>query len=161
MSQVCLICTNSQRLEIDRRIVHGDSIASIARDFEVSYDSLFSHSKKHISRQLVKAVEQKVMIEGNELMEIIQRIIERAESIFKRNFEKGNDATALKAIDSQRNTIQLLANISAQLHAAKMAELELQKEKNGLTREQEEESFKEQICVLSMEELIVDGKIGK
>jgi hypothetical protein len=155
MTNVCAICSHKRRLEIDREIVQGKNLSKIARDYDVSYDSVFNHSKVHISRQLAKALEQKMQIEGNNLMETIQSILDRAEDIFQRNYDAGKDLTALKAIDSIRNTIQLLNNISAQLHAAKMAELQLEKENLGDNKQKESEQYMKLIKILSFDELLV------
>jgi hypothetical protein len=155
MSQSCIICNHPKRLEIDRKIVEGTNLKKIARDYEVPYHSLYPHAQKHVSRQLAKAVETRLMIEGNELLETITKIIQRAENIFDRNYKKGFDVTALKALDSQRNTIQLLSNISAQLHQAKMAELALMKEKGGQTELQAREEYQEKLVVFNSEELLV------
>lgn len=48
MSRSCSICTHSERLEIDRLLLRGDSIAGIARNFAVSEDSLARHRDKHL-----------------------------------------------------------------------------------------------------------------
>jgi transposase-like protein len=133
----------------------GGGLAKVARDFGVEYHSLYQHSQNHISRQLASVMEKKGLIESNELLETITKIITRAEDIFKRNYEAKKDELALKALDSQRATIQLLSNISAQLHAAKIAELQLLKEKRGVTDEQLKLTYQKNLSILSMEELIV------
>jgi hypothetical protein len=142
-------------LEIDRKIVEGTNLKKITRLFDVQYHSLYLHAQKHVSRQLAKAVETRLMIEGNELLEIITKIIQRAEDIFDRNYKKGADVTALKALDSQRNTIQLLSNISAQLHQAKMAELALTKDRRGESEAQIKQEYQEKLVIFSSEELLV------
>jgi len=159
MSNVCSICTDRNRLAIDREIVKGGSLAKIAKEFQVPYHSLYAHAQDHISRQLSKVFAKQELIVGNELLETINKIISRAEKIFQRNFDAKKDVTALKALDSQRNTIQLLSNISAQLHAAKIAELQLQKDKSGQLEEEKQIKFQEDIKILAFEELKVYQRI--
>lgn len=155
MSNACLICQSANRLAIDREVVEGINLSKIAKKFNVSYHSLYAHSQKHITRQLLAVADKKLMIEGNELLETITKIITRAERIFKRNYIAKKDLLALKALDSQRNTIQLLSNISAQLHAAKIAELQLSKDNGEDVKAQQEAIYQEKIVILSIEELKV------
>jgi hypothetical protein len=151
----CSICIHPKRLEIDRELVKGRPVAALARSFAVSSDSLYRHAQNHVSRQLAQAYEKQQLVEGSELLDTINRIIARAEDIFNRSYEAKHDVTALKALDSQRNTIDLLAKISYQLHQAKLAELQLLKEKSGDTFEQAEQEYRRNISVLSDEELPV------
>jgi hypothetical protein len=152
MSNSCSICNHPNRLKIDRQIVEGKNLAKIAKEFNVPYHSIYQHSQKHITRQLATVMEKKGFLEGDELLHMIETIIERADEIFERN--KGTkDFIALKALDSIKGTIQLLSNISSQLHAAKMAELQLEKDNNGETEQQLKEQQQAALCILSNEEL--------
>lgn len=160
MPNICQICQHKDRLEIDREIVQGTSLATIAKKYEVEYYSLYPHSKNHISRQLAQVAEKKLLIENEGLLDLIKSIITRAEDIFSRNYEKKNDNLALKALDSQRNTIQLLSNISAQLHAAKIAEIQLQKDLAGTGKEDIQRKFAENIQILNTEELLVFQRLN-
>lgn len=155
MSNVCTICNHARRIEIDRQIVEGKNLSQIAKTFDVPYHSIYQHSQKHISRQLATVMEKKLTIEGNELMEVITKIIHRAERIFRRNEKAGKDLLALKALDSQRNTIMLLSNISAQLHSAKMAELQLAKDNGEDRQAQLQKQFEINLAILSTDELLV------
>lgn len=160
MSQSCIICTNAKRLEIDRKIVSGSNLAKIAEEFEVPYHSIYAHSQTHIHRQLVKVFEQRDVIESNNLLNIIDGILKKCDDIFERNYKKGFDVTALKALDSQRGTIQLLSNISAQVHAAKIAEQQLLKDQSG-NKEEEKEKFAKDIQIFNKEELEVFNRLIK
>ena len=151
----CNICTHPQRLEIDKKVIEGCNLSQLAILFGVPYASLYNHAQSHVPRSLARAMEKKLMIEGSKLMEIIENIIQRTEDIFIRNYDKGKDVTALKALDSERNTIQLLSNISAQIHAAKMAELELAKSNSGEDEEQRKLKQAEDLKALTWDELIV------
>lgn len=155
MSNACRCCNLPKRLELDRQIVEGKNLAKIARQFDVSYQSIYQHSQKHITRQLAKVVEQKGFMEGDELLETIQSIITRADDIFTRNYEKEKDITALKALAEIRSTIQLLSNIASQLHASKIAELQLAKDSGEDKQAQEEQKYFESLSIYSTEELKV------
>jgi hypothetical protein len=153
MSNQCITCLHARRLDIDRQIVGGGSLARIAETFGVEYHSLRHHAKHHISRQLATVMAKKEITVGEELLETINKIITRAELIFTRNYKDKKDFLALKALDSQRNTIQLLSNISSQLHAAKMAELELERKTSGADEITKKLQYRKMLQVLSDREL--------
>jgi len=48
MARTCTICSHPERLEIDKQLLRGDSIAGISRNFAVSEDSLSRHRDKHL-----------------------------------------------------------------------------------------------------------------
>lgn len=129
MQERCHVCQSSHRLQIDRALVQGRSKASISREFGISEQSLTNHEKKHLSHQLATAWEKKEMDENFSLLGRIDKILVRAEKIYKRNYEQGKDGTALKALSEQRSTIELLARISAYLHQTKLLELEMERER--------------------------------
>jgi hypothetical protein len=158
MSHACHICNHARRLEIDRLIVEGKNLAKLSKEFDVPYHSIYQHSQKHITRQLATVMGNKQLAIGEELLQTINEIITTAKVILKRNFEKkdkDHDLVALKAVDSVRNTIQLLSNISSQLHSARMAELQLEKDQSGETEQQLKEQQQAALRILSNEELPV------
>ena len=159
MAMICKICSHPRRLDIDRAIVQGGAIAKIAKEFGVSYSSLYSHSKEHISRQMTQHVDKIQLEESHQLLAKIDGIITKAETIFKRNFDKGADGLALKALAEKRSTIQLLASISYALHQAKLQELEIRKMESGDQVIEEKEEFRERLQVLTTPELRMFQKI--
>jgi hypothetical protein len=146
MTNVCSICTHKSRLEIDRLIVAGKSYESISRQFRVSSAAVSNHSREHLSRQLVQAYEQKEIDESMNLLGRIDKILFHAEAIFERNYQAKHDVTALKALDSQRSTIDLLARISMFLHQARAAELAAAQGDQEAQKKAELEEFAQLIC---------------
>lgn len=150
MSNKSLILCHPDRLAMERAYLQGQSIAKIARDYGVSDDSLRNHLQNHMSRQLVKAYEKKELDGSMNLLAEIDDIIAHTKEIFKRNFDKGADVTALKALDSQRSTLELLCKISAYLHQTKL--LELAENENSFQKEQVAD-FSDRLKVLTTPEL--------
>jgi hypothetical protein len=151
MGTRCQICLSPKRLEIDRQLVQGRSLASVARFFGVSYNSLYIHSHHHISRQLATSYEMVAMRSDIDLLGTIDDVLKKTQTIFDRNYQKGNDLTALKALDGVRSTIGLLAQISQQLHASKMAEEDRLRDEQE-QKAKKEETFKDRLSVLTFEE---------
>jgi len=147
MGKKCQVCLHSNRLNIDREIINGKSLAEISRKYNVSYDSLWLHSKNHLNYQLVTAVKKKMENNSLNLMDEVEEIIRKAKIIFDRNFEKNTrsgDETALRALNEHRQTLNLLSEaISTYYHIKaleydqelKKAEFEASEElKKGLKR---------------------------
>lgn len=154
MPQVCHCCTNSQRLLIDRQLVEGVSIAQVSRSFGIPYNSVFNH-KSHISRQLTQVLARQETIHNFNLLEKIDQIILRAEDLFQRNYDKGRDGLALKALAESRNTVELLAKISFQLEQTRQAELELARIQSGEVTIELQDDFQSKLSVLNSAELQV------
>lgn len=153
MGGFCTICNHKKRLEIDRQIVQGISLSILARKYDVSRDSLHWHKKNHLSGQIAVAY-QKIEVQNSiDLLSKIDEILSNAKDIFQRNYDKGRDALALKALTEQRNTLQLLAQISYALHQAKQAELEQARIDSGETAKEAEEDFQESLKILNNNEL--------
>ena len=150
MAMACTICNHDKRIEIDRMIVQGISLAKIAKKYDVPYQSLYNHSQNHLTRQLVTAMAKKELTESMDLLARIEDILSKAKNIFDRNYEKGKDSLALKALSEQRSTIELLAKIAAFLHESRAMELQA----NNRDEEKEQE-YKKQLVCLSSDELVI------
>lgn len=149
----CTVCTHPKRLEIDRRIVSGANLANLAKEFGLPYSSTYNHAQIHVSRQLTQVMEKRATAEQFDLLERIDGTIIRAEKIFLRNFEKGRDLVALKALSEQRATFELLAKISYALHQAKQAEIELARLNSGEISQEDKQAFQKKLKVLTIPEL--------
>lgn len=146
MSGVCTICNHNSRIEIDRSLASGISCQKIANEFGVDSQAVRRHRDNHLTRQLVTALEKKQLTESMALLSRIEGILVAADDIFRRNYEKGKDGLALKALAEQRSTIELLARIAAFLHENRAAELQSSKEAQA-------EAAREDLKTLSVDEL--------
>lgn len=127
MGMRCKVCNHPAKLLIEREIVKGVALLKIAQKYNVSYMSVRFHAQNHLSHQLVAAWNKKHGIEAMGLMEEIDGIVQKAKLIFERNFDKNTatgDGLALKALDSQRLTFELLCKIAQLYHEIRMKELE-------------------------------------
>jgi len=160
MGMVCQACNSSKRIQIDRDIVQGKSYSGIARTYGLGIESVRLHAKNHLSKQLVRAWDTKELDESMDLMGRIDKMLSRAEKIFKRNYVAKKDNTALKALGEQRKVFELLSNISFQLHQARISELELMRREDGSHDRQEAEQFFQNVSeVLTDHELMLLSKL--
>lgn len=131
MAQVCKACelgsNTVQKLEKD--YVDGMSVSSISRKYKVAYFSIRYHIENHLPDKLVKGADKKFAANGFDLMERVDKLLGRVEKIFRRNYRKGKDMVALKALSEERNTIELLAKVSFALHQNQLAEVEQENRK--------------------------------
>lgn len=153
MAKACKICNHPRRLEIDRELVQGKSVARVSQRYDVPYDSLYSHSQNHLSHQLKAAYEKKAAMEGLDLLSEIEELIRRTKRIMDQAEDGGKLNVALNAIGQARGSYELLSKIAFSLHQARLAELELEQTKTEAGSEKESEKFARQAMNrLSLEE---------
>ena len=63
MTMKCKICTDSRCYEINQAIIAGGNLSKIAKQYEISYNSLYSHSIHHLPARLVKSFEKSEMMQ--------------------------------------------------------------------------------------------------
>jgi len=150
MSNKSNILGHPNRLDMERLYLQGKTISSIAKDFGVSEDQLGYHMRNNLSRQLSSAMAKKELTSSMDMLSEIDSIIIHAKNIFKRNYDKGEDLIALKALDSQRSTFELICKISAYMHQTKLLELQ---EQQASASQEKDEDFQDKIKILTMPEL--------
>lgn len=108
MTMTCKVCNDSNRLEIDRKLAQGVSLAAIARQHVgLSKDSLRHHRDKHISRQMAKHQEITERIHSGELLAEIDKCLEKCISIR----DNANDRTSLAAMRELRETATFMFDL--------------------------------------------------
>lgn len=161
MTRVCLICSHPKRLQIDQAIVQGATLAKIARDFDVPPNSLYPHSKDHLSRQLAQAYQRKEALESLNLLGEIEDLLHRTKVILTQAEQDKRYTLALKAIAEARGVYELLSRIAFSLHQARTAELELERAKAHDIGQEAEMEFQEALKVLTMPELELLEKLSE
>lgn len=109
MPRVCTICSHDKRLRIDRAVLAGKNIAEIARLYNVSYQALWSHSRHHISRQLLKATSMRQQLDLEAVSNEFQSLYERAKDLFNRIEEQGPSHVSAALLRELRSTLETIA----------------------------------------------------
>jgi transposase-like protein len=130
MTMVCKICSDSRRLEIDREIVRAGNISKIAKKFGVSYGSLYAHSKKCVTRQLMKSEEMRQMLTAQSLFDEISFLVEKSKDILERDDINNDHMVSLKAISELRANYEFLTRLAMQ-----SKEVMADEEKRNMRRE--------------------------
>lgn len=119
MTQVCRVCSNKDRKGIDRAIVTNGNLSKIARDFSISYDSIYRHSKECLARQLLTGAKIVQKNQGVNLLEAMlekmNELTERTESLLGQAEEKDQVRNALLAVQQLRNNYQAVGTIIASM----------------------------------------------
>lgn len=150
MSKPCLICSDVNRLEIERLFLQGVSVREISKRHDTSYSAVSTHCKNHMSRQIVQAYKTKETLHSLNLLTHIDEILSKTKRILSRNYKRGKDVIALKAISEARQTYELLSKIAISLK-------EIEAQENASNDEdiqaQEAEEFEESLAILTNDEL--------
>lgn len=131
MPQTCRVCGLSpeKRKQLEIEFINGKNIHQLSKTYGMSESSVKFHTDNHLPEKLVKAAEKTFQLDTTHLVEQIDQLYSWMKIIFQRNYDKGYDRTALKALSEQRNTLQLLAQISVALHKTRVEELEYERER--------------------------------
>lgn len=146
MSQACKICNHPKRLEIDRELARGKGYQMIANTYGVNWQAVRRHAENHLSHQLRTAYEKKAALEGLDLLSEIEELISRTKRILDQAESENKLNTALNAIGQARGSYELLSRIAFSLHQARIAELELEREKSQETDQEQATEFAKQAC---------------
>ena len=150
MGQVCSVCSHPKKLQIDRKLAMGQSLASISREYSVSEDALRNHRDNHLSRQLMQAIRRKQATEGLDLLGKIDELIDRTKRILDTAEREKRLGLALGAIREVRGSYELLAKIAVVLHETRKEELEAEQMQSDL---QQQEEYSKRLKILTTAEL--------
>lgn len=127
MPRSCSICIHRGRDSMDRLLLRGERLNSVAHRFSVSQDAVFRH-KKHMQLVMAKAAAvtvQKDVAYGSALLEEVGRIRAAAERV-QVEYENRRDLRgALRAIETRLSVIELEARFTGQIDVKQKNEFHL------------------------------------
>jgi len=117
MPRPCLACDRLTRTElrrVDRRLVQGDTVASIQRDYpNVSVNSLYHHKKNCLHTNLVRAQSTRGLNYAEELLDIFKRNmhrldknIEDLDTVVERTKKAKHHTTLIRATEAIRGHLE-------------------------------------------------------
>ena len=115
MPRRCTICDHSDLGQINKNLVDGLPLRTIADRWAVSKTALIRHKTKHLPASLVAAKEAKEVASADTLLANVCKLQRRAERILRKAERAGDHRTALAAIREVRSTIELLARLLGEL----------------------------------------------
>jgi len=117
VARTCTICTHHRRDAMDKLLLRGEQLNSVARRFSVSEDAVGRH-KRHMQLVIAKAaalVEQKDVAYGSALMAEIGRIRADAERLQLESERRQDLRGALRAIHERLAVVELEAKLNGQI----------------------------------------------
>ena len=153
MTMKCATCCHPKRLQIDRRIVQGGNVAEIAREYGLSYNSVWAHSRDHVSHQLVAATRKKELMESMNIISDVETLISRTQNILDTVEGKQQFGQALAAVRELRGCYELLSKIAFALHQARLAELEQEQLSREYDNHLEKQHIGQRLQKLSTDQL--------
>jgi len=109
------ICTHPQRDEIDRALVSGQALRTIADHYPVSKTSLIRHKQSHIPQTLTESVKVEEIARADSLLEEVCDLQAKALDILEQAEVNGDFHTAVYAIREARGSLELLAKLVGKL----------------------------------------------
>ena len=153
MGQSCQVCIHIAVKKINEELVSGQSVPKLSRKYNLSLNSLYAHRDNHLPRQLVTGYQIKQTNHAVQMRDKIDQIIDKAEDIFERNYQKKRDGMALKALDSQRQTFELLLKISQfLLEAEQVSSSQNEEDIIRKYKEEQQQDIDEKISIFTEQE---------
>jgi hypothetical protein len=98
----CSICSHADRESINKAIVAQEPFRNIARRFDTSLSAVYRHGKEHLPKTLVKAVEAREVVHGEDLLGQLLTLRDKTMSILDQAEATGDLRVALYAIKEAR-----------------------------------------------------------
>jgi hypothetical protein len=119
MTQVCTICASPHRADIDRGLIRGESMRSLAARYGTGRESIRRHRQEHLSELLLRAYDSDEQARADGLLADIERIRESAFDLLDRA-ERAHDWRArVAAIRECRENVRILGELHGRLEASR------------------------------------------
>jgi hypothetical protein len=115
MPRTCTVCAAGARAEIDRALVAGEPLRTIADRWSVSKTALIRHKAEHLPVKLAKAQEAEEVAQADDLLDQVRGLQMRTLDILEAAEESRQHRTALAAIREARSNLELLAKLLGEL----------------------------------------------
>jgi hypothetical protein len=128
MPRSCTICDSDHRQEIDRDLVHGRGLRTIAHTYGVGEYSVRRHRREHLHEVLAKGYTAEEATRADELLLDVRRLQEKTVSTLLKAEAAGEYAVLLRAVREARENIELLARLRGELDTRPVINLVLSSE---------------------------------
>ena len=130
MNKKCSICLNPKRSSINKEIQKGTALSVIARNFGISYDALYQHSKGCVIKTGEQAEEKLEMIEKFNVLGNAEKLLGESLKMFEDAKITGTTRDLLNIQDSIRKNLLLIDKIYSERKESERMKLETQKLQN-------------------------------
>ncbi len=127
MSRACTICQHLKRAEIDRRLAGGESVAAVARDYDLSVSSVHRHrlnclklgSSNAIKKEAARGSAAVALLPSKETLSgAYCDLRNRIDEIVAQAQQQGSLNVAISGLNSIRQTLDSLSRLAGHLQPA-------------------------------------------
>lgn len=115
MARACTVCQHPERDLIDAALVSGEQQAVVAMRYHVGKDAVRRHRLRHLSAALAAMQTKEQADRRATLLERVEGLIERAETLYTAAAEEGKAAQALAVLKELRGCLELLGKATGEL----------------------------------------------
>ena len=115
MPRTCTVCTHPERAAIDRALVQGAALRTIADQHGVSKTALIRHEDRHLPVLLTKARDADAVAQAGDLLGEVRGLHARTLALLDQAEREEKLGPALLAIREARHNLELLAKLTNQL----------------------------------------------
>jgi hypothetical protein len=116
MSRQCTICVHPDRASIDSELTRGTPSRALAERFGVSASAVQRHARRHLSPALAALKSEEQAKAKASLLERIESVIHRAETMFAAAANEGRTTQALDVLKELRLQLELLGKATGELN---------------------------------------------
>lgn len=179
MPNYCKACRHPELKSINTRLIEGSTLEMVATEFNLTKSCIYNHKKMHLSKSLTRLFQRKEKKMNGELVELAENIeqtklsndfdiesrfkflVDETLQIFEIAKQGGQSLTALKSLDSLRNSYGLIISVLDKLEASKKLELEILKAQQGEGSTAKDEKYYQDLKILNFEELEMWERLWK
>ena len=118
MPRTCTICGHKKRSAIEKAILSGEGLRTIAGRWSVSRQALARHRDDHLSAAVVKANGAAEVTRGDDLLAKLESIEVEARGILKASKRAKDWRAAIAAVRELTRLLDLLARLRGELQNA-------------------------------------------
>jgi transposase-like protein len=112
VARSCAVCIHEKRDLIDEAIVSGQSYRDIARQYDISKDTVYRHAQNHVPEVLRKAHAIKEAGRADALLDRVEALIAEAEGLLTYGKDEKQAKAWASGISELRKCLELLARVS-------------------------------------------------
>ncbi len=128
MPRACATCQSEHLEAINRELAANTAIPAIAALYRVSTDSLLRHKANHLPAAIAKAHAATEVSRGDELLDEVGKLKNKAISLLLAAERAGDIRTALSGIREARSCLELLLEVEGELNRAPQVNIVLSPE---------------------------------
>jgi phosphoenolpyruvate carboxylase len=115
MARICTICAHPACDSIDAALVSGEPMNVIAERYGVGPDAVRRHRQRHLSEALIAMQSAEQAERRATLLDRVEGLIERAETLYAAASQEGKSAQALSVLKELRELVRLLGQATGEL----------------------------------------------